>query len=153
MRILIATDGSEYSRAAIDKCCEMIANPKDAHVKVVSAYEDSYPIAAEPYAVSAEFYQQIINAAENQSAEFAADAAATIRKRFKENAIDVTTDVLRGSPEQKIVEEAKEWRADMIIVGCHGRGFWGRMLGSVSDAVVHHAPCSVLVVRNGHRNN
>ena len=64
MRILIATDGSEYSRAAIDKCCEMIANPKDAHVKVVSAYEDSYPIAAEPYAVSAEFYQQIINAAE-----------------------------------------------------------------------------------------
>ena len=122
-------------------------------MKVVSAYEDSYPIAAEPYAISAEFYQQIINAAENQSAEFAADAAKTIRKHFNDNLIDVTSDVLRGSPEQKIVEEAKDWRADMIIVGCHGRGFWGRMLGSVSDAVVHHAPCSVLVVRNGHTNN
>jgi nucleotide-binding universal stress UspA family protein len=53
-----------------------------------------------------------------------------------------------GMPEQILLETAKEWNADLIVVGSHGRGFWGRMLlGSVTDALVHHAPCSVLVVR------
>jgi nucleotide-binding universal stress UspA family protein len=150
MRILVATDGSAYSKAAIEKCCDMVVDPKNTQIRVISAYEDAYPIAAEPFAVSAEFYQHILDAAKNQSEEFAIDAAETIKKRFGESKPDVTSDILRGSPEQKIVEEAKRWKADMIVVGCHGRGFWGRMLGSVSDAVVHHAPCSVLVVRNGH---
>ena len=150
MRILVATDGSEYSKAAIDKCCRLIVDPKNTEVKVVSAFEDAYPIAAEPFAVSAEFYQHIIDAAENQSQDFATDAARSIRQHFKDSEPTVTAEVLRGSPEQKIIEEARNWKADMIVVGCHGRGFWGRMLGSVSDAVVHHAPCSVLVVRNGH---
>ena len=153
MRILVATDGSEYSKAAIEKCCDMIVDPQNAEVKVISAYEDAYPIASEPFAISAEFYQHIIDAAETQSEEFVSDAAEAIRKHFKENKPDVTSDILRGSPEQQIVGEAKKWKADMIVVGCHGRGFWGRMLGSVSDTVVHHAPCSVLVVRNGHSNN
>jgi nucleotide-binding universal stress UspA family protein len=153
MRILVATDGSEYSKAAIEKCCKMIVDPTNTKVKVISAYEDAYPIAAEPFAISAEFYQHIVDAAENQSEEFASDAAEAIRKHFKENKLDVSSDILRGSPEQQIIEEAKKWKADIIVVGCHGRGFWGRMLGSVSDAVVHHAPCSVLVVRNGHSNN
>ncbi|MCB1025610.1 MAG: universal stress protein [Acidobacteria bacterium] len=50
--------------------------------------------------------------------------------------------------DNEIVEKAKRWNADLIIVGSHGRGFWGRvMLGSISDSLVHHAPCSVLVVR------
>ena len=71
MRILVATDGSEYSRAAIERCCEMIVDPKNTQVKVVSAFEDAYPIAAEPFAVSAEFYQRIIDAAESQSEHFA----------------------------------------------------------------------------------
>ena len=149
MRILVATDGSEYSRAAVEKCCEMIVDPNNTQVKVVSAYEDAYPIAAEPFAVSADFYQHIIDAAESQSEYFAAEAAELIKKRFADSRLEVSSGVLRGSPEQQIVEEAGDWKADVVVVGSHGRGFWGRMLGSVSDAVVHHAPCSVLVVRNG----
>ena len=46
------------------------------------------------------------------------------------------------------IEEAQNWGADLIIVGSHGYGFWSRaLLGSVSNAVINHAPCSVLVVR------
>jgi len=53
-----------------------------------------------------------------------------------------------GAPSRMIIESATNWGADLIVVGSHGRGFWGRvMLGSVSDAILHHAPCSVLVVR------
>ncbi len=52
-------------------------------------------------------------------------------------------------PKESIVEEAQKWSADLIVLGSHGYGFWERMLlGSVSNAVVHHAPCSVLIVRN-----
>ena len=60
----------------------------------------------------------------------------------------MTSEVLFGSPESRIVETAEEFGADLIIVGSHGYSRWERLLlGSVSQSVVHHAPCSVLVVR------
>lgn len=56
--------------------------------------------------------------------------------------------MLNGAADRAIIETAKEWEADLIVVGSHGRGFWGRLTaGSVSDSLVHHAPCSVLVAR------
>jgi nucleotide-binding universal stress UspA family protein len=54
-----------------------------------------------------------------------------------------------GMPASKIVEVAKKWPADLVVVGSHGRGnVGGFLLGSVSQAVLHHAPCAVLVVRS-----
>ncbi|HCA56417.1 MAG TPA: hypothetical protein DEP46_00385, partial [Blastocatellia bacterium] len=62
--------------------------------------------------------------------------------------LTVTSDVLFGSPESRIVETAEEWGSDLIVVGSHGYSRWERLLlGSVSQSVVHHAPCSVMVVR------
>ena len=53
-----------------------------------------------------------------------------------------------GKPATEIVRAAKEWSADVIVVGTHGRHGVERMfLGSVAEAVMRHAPCSVLVVR------
>jgi nucleotide-binding universal stress UspA family protein len=61
---------------------------------------------------------------------------------------EVANEVLRGGAAPAIVEAACEWDADLIVVGSHGYGFWSRaLLGSVSNSVVHHAPCSVLIVR------
>ncbi|MDQ3798832.1 MAG: universal stress protein, partial [Acidobacteriota bacterium] len=69
-----------------------------------------------------------------------------IRERFPN--IDVTTQISTGAPDETLIEAARKWSADLIVIGSHGRGFWGRMLlGSITDALVHHAPCSVLVVR------
>jgi nucleotide-binding universal stress UspA family protein len=147
MKVLIATDGSECSKRAAEKACELVTGRKETSVRVLSVYEDTYPLAVEPYAVSSAFYQQIIDAACQQSEKIAADATDDVRQLISAADVDLTTTVLRGSPEQQIIEEARRWNADIIVVGSHGRGFWGRMLGSVSDAVVHHAPCSVLVVR------
>ena len=90
--------------------------------------------------------------AQAQAEKFAADAAEFINENFPE--ISATTEVKKGSPERGIIEAAQEWQADLIIVGSHGRGFWGRMMiGSVSDAVMHHAPCSVLIVRRKDENS
>ncbi|MGI8495899.1 MAG: universal stress protein [Pyrinomonadaceae bacterium] len=48
-----------------------------------------------------------------------------------------------------MVETAENFQADLIIVGSHGYNTWERLLlGSISDSVVHYAPCSVLVVKS-----
>lgn len=146
MRILLATDGSEYSEYGVKEFCRIYPDLSGLQIKVLSVYEEQF-IAAEPFAVPAEYYQQMADASQKQAGHFAASAAAIVRGCKSDGELDVTVKILKGPPEKEIVETAEEWRADLIVVGSHGRGFWGRMLGSVSDAVVHDAPCSVLVVR------
>jgi len=147
MKILIATDGSEFSKAALDEACRNVIKPERDEVLIVSAFEDAYPIMAEPFAISAEYYQKVEDAVRDQCDVFVNEAQSAVRKSFDGDSVRVSAEILRGTPEQQIVERAEEWGADLIIVGSHGRGFWGRLLGSVSNGVVHHAPCSVLVVR------
>lgn len=147
MKILIAVDGSDYSKAAIDEACALVVRPESTEIKIVSAYEDAYPISAEPFAISADYYQKIDEAVHQQTIAVLAGAETQCRSHFPGVTLNLTTEVLRGAPDQQIIEAAKEWQADLIVVGSHGRGFWGRMLGSVSDGVVHHAPCSVMIVR------
>ena len=77
------------------------------------------------------------------------ESSERIKGLLSEKNVEITTEVLFGSPESRIVETAEEMNADLIIVGSHGYNSWERLLlGSVSDSVVHHAPCSVLVVRS-----
>ncbi|MFT3744810.1 MAG: universal stress protein [Pyrinomonadaceae bacterium] len=146
MKILIATDGSDFSREAVLQSCQMVIDSND-EILIASCYEDAYPISAEPFALSADYYQKMEDAMSELSMGFTEDAKASIEEKFVTQSPSISTEVLRGSPEQRIVERAEEWGADLIVVGSHGRGFWGRLLGSVSNGVVHHAPCTVLVVR------
>jgi nucleotide-binding universal stress UspA family protein len=65
------------------------------------------------------------------------------RQRLK-----VTAAVKEGDPKSKIPDAARDWRADLIVLGSHGRKGMGHFLiGSVSEAVARHADCSVEVVR------
>jgi len=147
MRILIATDGSDHSRAAVEETCRLLIRSGDAEVLVISAYEDPYPIMAEPFAISAGYYQKMADTLAEMSRGFVDDAVAVIKGKLGGGEVKIEKEVLHGLPDQQIIEKAKEWNSDVIVVGSHGRGFWGRLLGSVSTAVVQHAPCSVLVVR------
>ena len=97
--------------------------------------------------ISPEFAQELESSAQKKAQEFAAQSAAQLREYFPD--IDLTTQISLGAPDQILIETAREWEADLIVIGSHGRGFWGRMLlGSITDSLVHHAPCSVLVVKN-----
>ena len=146
MRILITTDGSDFSRAAVEKCCEMVVRPEETAIRIVSVYELTLPLDVFP--APTEFSEKLESSAREQAEDFAEQAAAQVRGFFPGSKVDLTTQVSTGAPEQILVETAKEWNADLIVVGSHGRGFWERMLlGSTTDALVHHAPCSVLVVR------
>ena len=54
----------------------------------------------------------------------------------------------QGQPGPEIVKAAKEWGADLIVIGSHGRrGITRALVGSVAEAVMRHAPCPVVVVR------
>ena len=148
MRVIIATDGSEFSEAAIRKSCELVIDPARTSIRIMAAYEDSVQLATEPFAVSPEICQHMADAARKQAQEYAQEAVHTLRNCMRGCDLDISTVVIKGPPERELIEEAIEWQADLIVVGSHGKGFWGRLtLGSVTDAVVHHAPCSVLVVR------
>jgi nucleotide-binding universal stress UspA family protein len=61
---------------------------------------------------------------------------------------NVTTIAKEGDPKADVIDVAAEWRADLIMLGSHGRKGLDRFLvGSVSEAVALHAPCSVQIVR------
>ena len=75
-------------------------------------------------------------------------AAEHLVERGRGLGVPVQCLVWVGEPGESIVEAADAEDADLILVGSHGRGGVGRvLLGSVSDFVVRHANCPVLVVR------
>ena len=145
MKILLATDGSPFSQAAV---CEIIQRPYSpgTEVKIISVAQASWPFIAEPTFVLAAAHYESLKQGRKLAAEIVADAA----KKISEGAshLAVTTEVLEGSPKEAIVEEAERWGADLVVVGSHGYGPVKRFLiGSVSEAVVLYAPCSVEIVR------
>ncbi len=148
MKILIATDGSEFGEAAVEKICGMVKDAGNVEIKIVSAYQHPLMAVAAPYPIPVGYNPNLEKEMSESAAQAVAQAAQKIGERFSGLKENLTTDVLSGSPAQTIVEEAENWGADLIVVGSHGYGFWERMfIGSVSNAVVHHAPCSVMVVR------
>ena len=84
----------------------------------------------------------------NGSLAEAEDAVARfIRDRLSGLSVPVVTKVLEGAPDLQICRYAAETAIDMIVIGTHARGLVRRIfLGSVSKAVVEHAPCPVLMV-------
>jgi nucleotide-binding universal stress UspA family protein len=74
--------------------------------------------------------------------------AQALVERGRAEGVEVSFLVWTGDPGDVIVDAAAAEHADMVLVGSHGRGVVGRfLLGSVSEHVVRHAPCPVLVVR------
>lgn len=70
------------------------------------------------------------------------------QQKAKEQGISIETSYRVGEPGASICNVAQSWGADLIVVGRRGhRGITEVLLGSVSNYVLHHAPCSVLVVQ------
>jgi len=75
-------------------------------------------------------------------------AAQGIVLRGRQRGVTVRFLIWEGSPGEAIVDAAASEQVDLVVVGSHGRGAVGRFLvGSVSEHVVRHASCPVLVVR------
>lgn len=143
-KILLATDGSEFSNTAV----KAIADepwPKGTQIKVISVPEFALWLGEYPYFQGAQVTEL------DESALGAAGAAVAVAKDLlSRRGFAVATDVPvdRDAPAKTILQEAKEWGADLIGVGSHGRsGFDRWALGSVSESVAMNAHCSVEVVQ------
>lgn len=146
MKILLAVDGSEYSDGAVQEFAKR-PWPPQSEVKIVTAAEIPIPVGMEPWAMSADFYE-VVEKSIRQAAQAAIDSAVLKLNLIKDRTMTISSEIIQGSPKQVIVDEAERWGADLIVMGSRGLGAWNRLLlGSVSSAVVHHAKCSVEIVR------
>lgn len=147
-KILIATDGSDFGTKAVDEACDFV-DPDKTEVKIISAYFPTVYVGTDPTFTSSSIYSQIEKDLKSAAIGVVEKAEDRIRRLFPDQKFRVSTQVMQGPAAKEIIDEAARWKADLIVVGSHGYGFWGRLLGSVSNDIVHHAPCSVLVVRKG----
>ena len=136
MRVLLATDGSDDARTATT-WLHQLPVPPATEIRVLSVAQlPQTPLDILPVR---EFNQTLLEAA-RRTAEAA--RATLIAKG------PVTLRVVGGEPREVIVHEAREWPAELTVVGARGLGAVGRfLLGSVSTDVLHGAPGAVAVVR------
>jgi len=148
MKIILATDTTKHSEAVFDFLMTLsLKGPGE--IRIISVIDMAIQTSIDIYAVGFSTATEIENAAIANALKILDSAKTRIEQIFADKNISILTEILHGSPESRIVEKAEEIQADLIIVGSHGYNRWERLLlGSVSDAIVHHAPCSVLVVRN-----
>lgn len=145
MKILLAVDGSTYSDAAIEEVRQR-PWPPQSEVKVITAAEAPI-LGMEVWVSTATLTEEMEKAVTEKARQVIEDALGKL-KANENGSFKISSAILQGSPKQVIVEEAETWNADLIVMGSRGLGAWNRLLlGSVSDSVVHHAKCSVEVVR------
>ena len=148
MKLLLATDGSPSSTQAARSIAAR-PWPPGTEVEIFTVVElalTDFQAAFEPPLFDAETKEKIREEAMRHAQEAIREAAEVLSGSGLKTSDSLS--VLTGSPKQLILEEAKNFGADLIVAGSHGRqGVERFMLGSVSEAVAAHAECSVEVIR------
>jgi nucleotide-binding universal stress UspA family protein len=136
--IVVGTDGSPDAEAAVRKAIELTKGT-GAIVHLVCAYPG--PSALQRIGMSGR--QESVNLR-----GVASDVLARDQRRFEEAGFAVEKHAREGDPAHTIIEVATEENADLIVVGARGgTGIRRFALGSVSSKLSHHAPRSLLIVR------
>jgi len=121
--VLIATDGSKYSEAAASEALG-IAKRCGSSLTVISVASSDAEITS------------------------AKDNVKKVSEAAEKEGVKTTSVVTKGKPYEAIIETSKQKKADLIIVGSHGRTGLDRLLmGSVTERVIGHAEAAVLVVK------
>jgi len=145
MRIVLAVDGSSYAEEAVRS---VVTRPWPAGttVRVLSAIKITavLPPSAELPGVTEAAETPGNNEIRAQTGRLVEEVA----ERLRSAGLSAEAVVREGDPRSVIVDEAKYWAADLIVVGSHGHtGIPHWLLGNVAQSVVAHATCSVEVVR------
>jgi nucleotide-binding universal stress UspA family protein len=147
MKVLLAIDGSPHSAAALD----VVASrpwPVGTKLEVLTVVHSGTPLLLDPAFVMAAIHVETTQKLRRLAPELLAHSAARLRRERAD--LTVTTKVLEGPPRELIVEEARTWGADLIVVGSHGHGALRQaLLGSVATGVSAEASCAVEIIRAG----
>ena len=150
MKVLVATDGSQDAIDAAKRSMAMLRSDAEVViVTVIHSQEDPMETAGgiEGPGIS-EVDAEVEFAAASAAGKLALERTAAA---LDDDSIEVQLVPLDVEPGHAIVELAREMQPDLVVIGAGGKGFFKRLFtGSVSDHVVHHAPCPVLVVRHDH---
>jgi nucleotide-binding universal stress UspA family protein len=137
-RILVAVDGSEHSRRAVDYA---VRRAKDVPCRIDLLHVEKPVMAWEVGPVAS------VDAVSDARAAESRDVLKAAAVRF-DRTTEVETHVARGEPAATILEQASKLAVDEIVIGSRGmRPVGAALLGSVAYEVLHEAKVAVVVVR------
>lgn len=145
-RILVGYDDGVLSQKALDTVIEIAGGAK-AKIFIVSALDIPLMVSSpdmlppDNISISKFFFDNTLLYYEKLQEQAEA--------KVKEKGLAVTTKVLEGNPGKALIKYAEEIKADLIAVGSNNKGILDRFfLGSVSNYVIQHAKCMVLLAKN-----
>lgn len=143
-RILVPVDGSPTSMRGLDEAIR-VAGLTHARIRLIHVV-DELPIAlgAEAFAANAGELLTMLR----QGGETILGQARAKVEAAGVPVDTVLTDTFQGRVSDQVVDQAKAWQAQLIVIGTHGRRGPGRvMMGSDAEQILRHAPVPVLLVR------
>ena len=142
-KILVPVDGSDASARGLDEAIKL-AKSHGSQLRLLHVVNELVLVSPlGPTLYFPDLIQSLRDGGRN--------ILETALKQAREQALDAETvmeEILGGRAANAIVEQAKRWPADVIVMGTHGRRGFGRMaLGSDAEIVLRHTHVPVLLVR------
>jgi nucleotide-binding universal stress UspA family protein len=145
MKVLLAIDSSECSRAAVASVSKRPWTD-DTHVLVITVVEPALPEYASWHQGSAAVLNEVQKELLEKSRNLVNERVEELKKHLPK--VKIEGEVKEGKIRDVIVDTAESWKADFIVMGSHGRtGFRKFLLGSVAEGVVSRASCSVEIIK------
>jgi len=133
--IILAYDGSKFSNKALQEAISL-AKSSDGSLLVLSVVDITDEFESEAPGLTDKMTKKLLKLAQKALAKA---VAAKVKAKVE---------VHVGDAYEMIVDIAKKKKADVIVMGSHGRtGLTRLLMGSVTSRVIGHAPCSVLIVK------
>jgi nucleotide-binding universal stress UspA family protein len=147
MKILVAYDGSPLADAAVDVLIERPWPPgSQAHLVIVAEPPYTFPMPPD-LEVEVVSLREVQGQIRRRAQDLLDAALARLRAAAR---VEATGEVREGRAKEELLEAIKKRKPDLVITGSHGYKAVERLvLGSVSHAIVTHAPCNVEVVKTG----
>ncbi len=138
-QIVVGIDGSQTAAQALAQAVELAAG-YGARLDIVSAYGSRPSRRPQEGQVPVDVSHEV---GEREDVNMVLSVAASLAR---ESGVEATTEAIKGEAVEAILDAAGRTGADLIVVGNRGMSGARRILGSVPNAISHHAPCSVMIV-------
>lgn len=150
-KILLSIDGSETSNLAVQEVTKF-ANDRDVKLRIIHIVDELFL----SFGGGTFDYLSYISLKQEEGEKILNDAMKTITSHtnIKVETSLIELNDLKGRIAELIVDEAKKWGADLLVIGTHGRhGFSRLFLGSVAENTIRIATIPVLLVPGSAKGN